>query len=208
MSMEKRWYDFWVRCPAAPKQEILHVRSRLWHRYQEPHRAYHTLDHIESCLTTFDQTRHLAQNPWVVEAAIFFHDAIYDPRRKDNEDRSARLAGEEIVRLSGSDYFKKNVRRVIRATKHTFVVTELDDQLMCDIDLAGLGKNSKDFDADGQAIRKEYAFVPKAAYAKGRIAILQSFLDRPYIYYLLFFRKRYEQAARRNLQRAIAKLKE
>ncbi|MDE1925093.1 MAG: N-methyl-D-aspartate receptor NMDAR2C subunit [Patescibacteria group bacterium] len=206
MSPEKRWYDFWIRCPATPTAEILHVRSRLWRRYREPQRAYHNLDHIEACLAIFDQTRNLALNPMVVEMAIWFHDAVYDSKRKDNEDRSAVLAGQEIVRLGGTADFKKKVRRVIRATKHNFVVTELDDQLMCDIDLAGFGKDADDFDADGRSIRQEYAWVPAADYAKGRSAILQSFLDRPHIYYLPYFRERYELPARKNLARTIAAL--
>ncbi len=57
--------------------------------YSQPHRYYHNLHHIAECLAEFDSVRHLASQPVAVELAIWFHDAIYDTRAQDNEERSA-----------------------------------------------------------------------------------------------------------------------
>ena len=66
--------------------------DELRRRYRESHRSYHTLQHLAECLACFDGVRELATNAAEVEAALWFHDAIHDPRRDDNEARRAGLA--------------------------------------------------------------------------------------------------------------------
>src|SRR5687768_4797278 len=68
------------------------VFSELEKRYEEPHRHYHTVEHILECLSWFDHARELAAHPAELEAALWFHDAVYDPLSCDNEGQSAELA--------------------------------------------------------------------------------------------------------------------
>ena len=65
-------------------------------RYSEPHRRYHTLQHLAECFAAFDEIAHLAEHPADVELALWFHDAIYDTRRSDNEQRSAEQSGRNL----------------------------------------------------------------------------------------------------------------
>lgn len=74
------------------------VYADLVARYTKPHRAYHTPAHIEHCLEELKQVRHLVANPDAVEMALWYHDAIYDTRAKDNKEKSAKLA---LATLSG-----------------------------------------------------------------------------------------------------------
>ena len=62
-------------------------------RYSEPHRRYHTLQHLAECFAAFDEIADLAQHPADVELALWFHDAIYDTRRSDNEQRRVGAIG-------------------------------------------------------------------------------------------------------------------
>src|SRR5689334_5356320 len=70
--------------------------ERLRTAYREPHRHYHNLSHIADMLDVIDRLHALTPNPHIVRLAVWYHDAIYDPRDKYNEERSAALAGVEL----------------------------------------------------------------------------------------------------------------
>ena len=59
-----------------------------------------------------------------------------------------------------------------------------------------------------EQIRQEYAWVPEPVFASKRIEILRSFLARKQIFSTEWFRKNYEQQARRNLETSISKLEQ
>ena len=102
------------------------VFTRLTARYRETHRAYHTLDHVAACLAEFDAVRALAHNAAAVEIAIWFHDAIYDPHRSDNEEQSAALANMELQHLVTSRALRDTVSALVRATTHRAAVADPD----------------------------------------------------------------------------------
>src|SRR4051794_22476684 len=68
------------------------VFDRLVAAYSEPHRHYHNLEHIAEMLRVVDRLSKFAADPDAVRLAVWFHDAVYDPRAKDNEKLSAILA--------------------------------------------------------------------------------------------------------------------
>jgi predicted metal-dependent HD superfamily phosphohydrolase len=178
----------------------------LFSCYGEEHRRYHNLRHLNECLAEFDATRSFAKGPAVLEMALWFHDAVYDPKVSDNEERSAEWA----ARLLEEGGVKKQeihaVTALILVTKNHLPDKTPDAGLMCDIDLAILGQPPQRFQEYEAAIRAEYAHVPDAAFNAGRAAILQRFLDRPHIYQTEPFRSRYEEAARRNLEESVRSL--
>src|SRR5215470_11849955 len=75
------------------------VRAELVSAYTASDRHYHDLRHIETLLGLADACASAITDREAVEAAIWFHDAIYDTRRNDNEERSAGLA---VARLAGT----------------------------------------------------------------------------------------------------------
>jgi predicted metal-dependent HD superfamily phosphohydrolase len=87
---EKKWLELWHRFGAEIPSDSYF--AGLVAHYSEPHRAYHNLAHVMDCLDQFEPVRHLAQDAAAVEIAIWYHDVIYDPRAKDNEERSADIA--------------------------------------------------------------------------------------------------------------------
>lgn len=205
MTLEQRWTAMWKRLGAQGDANA--VYNDLVARYSEPHRAYHTLQHIGHCLDELDQVRHLAANPDAVELALWYHDAVYDTKAKDSEERSAALAVEMVRSASLPDNLGQSVASLIMATKHSAVPTDSDVQLLVDIDLSILGQAEEKFDEYERQVRKEYEWVPQDAFVAGRSTILKSFLNRPNIYATQFFRNKYETQARRNIARSLARLR-
>ncbi|MDP3003922.1 MAG: N-methyl-D-aspartate receptor NMDAR2C subunit [Candidatus Azambacteria bacterium] len=205
MTHEQRWKSLWERLGA--QGDAGEVYNDLAGRYAEPHRAYHTFEHIGHCLDEFEQVRHLATNPEAVELALWYHDAIYDTKAKDSEERSTALAVEMVRNTSLSDNLGQLVANLILATKHTMVPTDPDAQLLVDIDLSILGQPEVKFDEYDRQVRKEYEWVAEDAFVAGRSTILKSFLDRPTIYLMQIFRNKYEAQARRNIARSLARLR-
>mgnify|MGYP001607516004 FL=1 len=205
MTQEQRWTALWQRLGAQGDANA--VYDNLIARYSEPHRAYHTLEHIGHCLDEFEQVRHLATNPDAVELALWYHDAIYDTKTKDSEERSAALAVEEARNASLPDSFGQSVANLIMATKHTTAPTDPDVQLLVDIDLSILGQTGDKFDEYERQVRKEYEWVAEDAFVAGRSSILKSFLDRTPIYSTRFFFNKYEVQARRNIAKSLARLR-
>lgn len=177
-------------------------------RYEEPHRHYHTLAHIENCLLELDRARHLLDDEEAdaVELALAWHDAVYDPRAPDNEEKSAALFREAATRHRLEPRLAAAVERLILRTKAHLARSRPDEQVMVDIDIAILGATPEVFDAYDRSIRREYAHVPEPEWRQRRTAVLQRFLVRDRLFATRFFRARYEAQARRNLARAISML--
>lgn len=201
-------YNHWLQLCGRMRiqSDVLPVWQDLERRYQEPHRAYHNLEHIGECFTEFAAVRSQALDPNAVELAIWFHDAIYDPRAQDNEERSGQLAGDFLEPMGLPAVSIHEVRNLIMATRHTTPPTTPDASLLTDIDLAILGQPPGRFAAFEQQIRQEYAWVPPSEFALGRAKILRGFLDRPTVYSTAAFRQKYEQRARTNLEWGLRQL--
>ncbi len=200
------WVALW-QCVGA-RGDARKVYNDLAARYSEPHRAYHTLEHIEHCLNEFEQAWHLAKDPNAVEFALWYHDAVYDTKVRNNEERSAVLAKEVCLKIGLSSRFASRVQALILSSKHHRCNPENpDERILTDIDLAAWGKSWEGFQKDTDEIRREYSWwVPEDVFRKKRAEILQEFLDRPRIYNTAYFYGRYEAQAQRNLVRSIAEL--
>jgi len=202
--MKEKFTNLWARIKAqgSAEQEF----NRLKSRYSEPQRFYHTMTHIDSCLTELDSVRDLVQQPDLVEFAIWYHDAIYTPKAKDNEEQSAQLAYDVCLSAKVPKKFATRTRDLILTTKHDAIPKGIDARVVIDIDLSILGKSPEEFDKYEKDIKREYSWVPEEQFRRGRSAILQMFLSRDSIYLTDFFRGKYESQARENLQKSIRAL--
>ena len=86
----ERWLRLWQAIGASGDASTWY--ETLTRAYAELHRHYHNQQHIADCLAEFDAVRLLAKQPYAVELALWFHDAVYDPKAADNEEQSAALA--------------------------------------------------------------------------------------------------------------------
>ncbi|MDB4957706.1 MAG: hypothetical protein JWO36_5275 [Myxococcales bacterium] len=178
------------------------LTERLADAYHEPHRAYHTAEHVAEVLGWFDRVADDVgwRRPAEVYVAIVFHDAIYAPGAKDNEARSAAWARQVALPVDAD-----RVAELIELTARHGSIDAVDPEaaLFLDCDMAILGAPPDAFDAYDHAIAIEYKQVPPEAYRSGRRAFLQGLLAKPRIFLSNYFHDRLDAQARANLRRAL-----
>ena len=204
MSDWDRWVALWRELGAERVDRS--VFEQLLERYAEPWRAYHTVQHVRDCLRLLDGARRLSQRPTEVELALWFHDAVYDTHRADNEELSARWAHQHSLDQNLPENVAVRVHDLILATRHDTPLLNSEAALLTDIDLVILGQSVAEFDLYEAQIRREYSWVPEMAFCEGRAKILEGFLQRDSIYRTAHFRDRHERQARLNLERSLANL--
>ncbi|TDJ69045.1 MAG: hypothetical protein E2O38_14505 [Proteobacteria bacterium] len=198
--VESRFVALWNRCFADAEGEgPATIYVDLVRRYSEPHRRYHTCDHIAHCLKQFDLAAELMDNCDAVEMGLWFHDAIYEPGAADNELESAQLF-EEITNDQQS-LLKQSVYDLIMVTKHPEHPKCLDEKFMVDIDLSSFALPWGVFIQDSQAVREEFSHVPDERFFAGHLKFLNSLVRRPTFFFTDFFQTRYEAIARKNIAR-------
>lgn len=193
----------------GPTDEAKKAFEYLAGRYQNNRLAYHNLGHIYKCFARLDHDYDLADDHTLVQCAIWYHDAIYDPQRNDNEERSADLAAEELskLKIDGANIDLHMVRDLILATKHNGTAESNNAKLLVDIDICILGAPWTEYLAYSRAIRKEYFAFDKEIYNPGRCSVLKAFLDRgDAMFHTERYRMYFGGQARANLSREIAML--
>lgn len=184
------------------------VLSDLKGRYVEPQRHYHTWEHITALLGWFDLRATTLNDPDAVFLAILFHDAVYDPRGKDNETRSEMLLARTALPEWSQESIDRARRMIAATTTHTLPpglepAEGADVGEFLDMDMSILGASQSTFDAYDKAIRREYRHVPGLLYHPARKRILSDFLNRQTLYFSIWGQDRFDQAARANLRRVV-----
>jgi predicted metal-dependent HD superfamily phosphohydrolase len=199
----ERWRRLWHAIGGRGDATLWY--ETLTRAYAEPHRHYHNQQHIADCLAEFDAVRHQAKQPDAVELALWFHDAVYDPKVTDNEEQSATLA-KRCLESAGRRDLGETVAALVMATKLHNTDAGSDIALMVDVDLSILGQDDERFAEYETGIRAEYSWVTQNVFNTKRAEILQRFLNRERIYSTDHFFAKYERRARRNLGSSIRKL--
>ena len=182
------------------------IFHELLARYSEKHRNYHTLQHLDECFAWLPEVQSAADHPQEIELALWFHDAICDVKRQDNEKKSAEWARSTALGLKLPGSVADRVYELVMVTRHSAVPNGTDAKILVDIDLSILGAAAERFDEYERQVRKEYAWVPGLLFRRERRKILEEFIGRPRIFNTDQFFRSHEAQARSNLQRSINKL--
>jgi predicted metal-dependent HD superfamily phosphohydrolase len=171
--------------------------------HTEPHRHYHTTEHITAVLRHLDDLH--ASTP-TARLAAFFHDAVYDPARSDNEAQSAELAREVLKAVERPE--ADDVAAIVLATAKHELPTDAprDTAAFLDADLAILAARPEVYDTYTANVRAEYSHIADAEFRSGRQAILEGFLQRDRLFFTTAGQARFDVPARANLRREIAQL--
>jgi predicted metal-dependent HD superfamily phosphohydrolase len=181
--------------------------ATLANAYAEPGRSYHTLEHIAALLDDLEHFSSPSADRVALSFAAWFHDAIYDTHRSDNEKRSADFAANILRGLMAPEPVVTRVAELVLATKHHEAdPADADALLFIDADLAILGAPADEYARYREAIRTEYAWVEPERFRAGRREVLERFLARESIYRTPAIRDRFEAAARENIATELAEI--
>ena len=205
-ALAANWREAWS---ALGRPAPAGLRVELMNAWAEPHRHYHDPRHLGECLALWARWRDGCERPGEVALALWFHDAVYDPRSGSNELNSAAWAARALVHAGADSDTAQRVHDLVMATQHdaaTDLGSDADAQRLVDIDLSILGSPAERFERYDQDVRKEYVWVRGFRYRTRRIRVLQGFLDRPRLYHSEAAVALLERQARINLVAALSRL--
>lgn len=152
-----------------------------------------------------EAAKHLLLDYHTVVFAVFYHDAVYNVLKKNNETKSAELAILHLSKMGVPLILQQQCCELIMATRHHGLSSNNDCNYFTDADLSILGSAPAVYQRYVKAIRKEYVFYPDIIYNKGRQKVLNHFLQMKRIFKTDFFADRYEAQARENIGEELAR---
>jgi pantetheine-phosphate adenylyltransferase len=150
--------------------------SYIFQLYNEEHRYYHTLEHINYMLNKAEENYELSDDLLI---AIIFHDVIYDPKSTNNELESAKLFKKySRNKIKNEDL----IYQAILDTKN-HIPTEGNNisKLLIKYDLEILFCDFDELIEFERKIFKEYQFVDYSIYKEKRIEVLTKLAKQYYI---------------------------
>lgn len=195
--LQRIWQELWqeLRTPPPPLQPLLDA-------YSEPQRHYHTLQHLRECLTWWQRCKQWMQRPVDVALALFYHDVVYQPKKADNEAKSALWLQQHLHGHLPEAQLQRIQQWVLATASHQHHGDEADLAWVLDIDLSILSADTTRFQEYERQIRLEYRHVPSLIYRCKRRQILRQFAQRQPLYLTHYFKTHLEAQAKRNLQAA------
>lgn len=144
------------------------IPSNIVNEYKESHRFYHTWDHVEDIYRQMCH-RGFGDNHALFLAAVY-HDIVYDPKRNDNEIKSAERFMKDYKH---KDDLSNDVVRIILDTANHKPSNELS-VIFCEMDLDILNRSLYQLIEYEHQIFKEYQYVDYWTYKEKRIEALIS----------------------------------
>lgn len=181
--------------------------DNLWHELEQNYsgkkRFYHTLLHLENLLLQLNPVKEEIHHWDALLFTLYYHDAIYNSLKADNEEKSAELAEKRMQQLAVPTEIIDRCKEQILATKSHHRSTDSDTNYFTDADLSVLGENWETYSNYLTNVREEYSIYPDMIYKPGRKKVLNHFLAMDRIYKTDYFYNRYEKQAKENLQKEL-----
>lgn len=155
-------------------------------RHTEPDRFYHRLTHVDDLLNLVSKHGKTLTDLRIVQLAVWFHDAVYDPESATNERDSAEYARNVLVTLGIDPLVIGQVEIYINATKsHVLTPSQSQNQdlaFFVDADLSILASSSDRYFRYVEQIRQEFSHMSPEGGRSRRAGFLRSMLGRDRIF--------------------------
>ncbi|WP_305857621.1 HD domain-containing protein [Balneatrix alpica] len=167
------------------------LTKEIINQYNEPHRHYHTLEHILESLSALEQLK--PPNKKHLQIAIIFHDIIYQYGSSKNEKNSSEFFDKQSANMVGID--KNLIKDLILVTKRNSEPKSELEKIILDIDLHSFSKNRRSTLRDTALCIKE-----SNGDIESQIKFIKNLLTKNFIYHTDYYRKKHEKTARLNIQ--------
>jgi predicted metal-dependent HD superfamily phosphohydrolase len=154
--------------------------------------------------------KNMFENVFEAEAAIWFHDIIYNIGSKTNENESAEYAERYLKEIGVEDNISiEKVKSMIINTDYSLKnkVLSNDEKLLIDLDMSILGSLRKDYNKYCENIRKEHESISEEDFYRGRLIFIENMLSKNSIFKTLFFKNKYEKMAKKNLKHELKEIR-
>lgn len=151
--------------------------NTLLSMWNESHRHYHNLDHLNDLIDQVNENKgKFSEKEYEkLMLAALFHDCVYDPMSSTNEEDSANFLMDCVSDKSNTDILE--VKQMILDTKYHNSITNLSESFnKFDMNIV-----ERDFDQLlewEKGISEEYSIYTKEEYKSGRLKFLESLLDK------------------------------
>lgn len=144
--------------------------------WNESHRSYHTLNHLNYLISQINEnkSKYSEKEYEKLLIASLFHDAVYDPMRGDNEEKSADFFMECCIDKSSNDILE--IKQIILDTKTHQSNTKLSESFN-NYDMSIVERGFDDLLEWEHGIHEEFKEYGDK-YKEGRLNFLESVLDK------------------------------
>ena len=152
----KKLYNIWLEyLKGQGIDQIKQCFDLIEEQYSSRNRHYHNLGHLKNLVTQIQCATLPYEDRRTLIFTAFFHDLVYKPGSKNNEEESAQLAQYWLSILRVGQKTIRKVCDIIKATSNHQSEDELTKKFI-DMDLSVLGSNKYSYRKYCAAIRKEH----------------------------------------------------
>lgn len=201
-------YQYWQevkRYFQLSKEESNRLFQKITNAYQQSGRCYHNIEHIAALVTYIDDQDVSKEERITLLLAAFYHDLVYLPGSKSNEERSAQLLEVDFALNEVNPELIATASRIIQETQN-HESTEGLSQLFLDMDVSILGADPDRYLKYCAQIRREFQNIPEFLYRKGRKRFVEQMLAKPFIFQTNKFRILLEKQAIYNLSEELKRM--
>jgi len=144
--------------------------------WNESHRSYHTLNHLNDLINQINEnkSKYSEKEYEKLLIASLFHDIVYDPMKGDNEEKSAQFLMECSIDKSNSDIL--DIKQIILDTK-THKPHNMLSESFCNYDMNIVERDFDQLLGWERGIHSEFEAYGDM-YKVGRLAFLETLLDK------------------------------
>ena len=180
--------------------------QKIVNAYSSSHRNYHTLEHVNHCLSILDQVPIQIDEENDLRFAIWFHDIVYDPKSEENEIQSAQIAYDWLNKQAVGN--PDQVRNLILSTANYLepATDQLSYMVLHDIDLAILASDETIYLQYQKEIREEFSHLQDEEFLYARRKFLKAVLELNPLYAIEAYQHQWEEKARQNISNELKKI--